>query len=320
MRQDKGKTGRSKGVYRVKNGKAYNAGLIARGHVTMWIDAQMLRGSAHEEGEGKRGRPRVYADAVIQMLLTLKQVYRLPLRAVQGFAQSLRERVWPALQVPYYTTLSRRAPVLEVKLPVIRSGEPLHLVVDSTGVKVFGEGEWKGREHGYAKRRTWRKVHLGLDLKTRPVRAALMTHRDVDDASVLPDLLSQIPADEPIAVVVGDGAYDTKAVHAAIAAHGATPLIPPREGAAYWPLSEPGAAWRNRVIELIAHSSPSAWKQHSGYHCRSLVENLMGRLKTLTGEKCWARRLGAQATEVAIRVDILNRMAAWARPCSVRIA
>lgn len=103
-------------------------------------------------------------------------------------------------------------------LPVTPSGEPLHLVVDSTGVKLYGEGEWKVRKHGYSKRRTWRKVHLGLDAKTGQVRAALMTHQDVDDASVLPALLDQIPADEPIETIGGDGAYDTKRCHAAIAA------------------------------------------------------------------------------------------------------
>jgi hypothetical protein len=127
------------------------------------------------------------------MLLGLKQVFRLPLRALQGFAQSLRKLAFPDLPVPSYTTLSRRAQELKVMLPALRSGEPLHLLVDSTGVKLYGEGEWKVRKHGYSKRRTWRKVHLALDAKTGQVCAALMTHQDVDDASVLPELLDQIP-------------------------------------------------------------------------------------------------------------------------------
>lgn len=119
-------------------------------------------------------------------------------------------------------------------LPTLRSGEPLHLVVDSTGLKVFGEGEWKVRKHGYSKRRTWRKVHLAMDASTGQICAALMTHQDVGDGEVLPELLDQIPADTPIGVVGGDGAYDTRPCHAAIAARGTTPSIPPRDGAAPW--------------------------------------------------------------------------------------
>jgi hypothetical protein len=153
----------------------------------------------------------------------------LTLRAAQGFLQSLRELAFADLPVPNYTTLSRRAQELQVTLPEMSNGEPVHLVVDSTGVKLYGEGEWKVRKHGYSKRRTWRKVHLGLDVKTGQVRAALMTHQDVDDASALSGLLAQIPADEPIDTIGGDGAYNTKDCHAEIAGRDATPSIPPRE-------------------------------------------------------------------------------------------
>lgn len=263
MRRDEGKPIEAKGGYRVKNWKAYNGGFIARGDVMMWIEDSALA-TAADAGQPKRGRPCAYPDA----MLTVKQVYRLPLRALQGFAQSLCHLAFPALPVPNYTTLSRRAQVLAVVLPVVRSGESLHLVVDSTSVKLFGEGERKVRKHGYSKRRSWRNVHLGLDVKTRQVRAALMTHRDVDDASVLPDLLDQIPADEDIEVLGGDGAYDTKAGHASIAARGAEPSIPPREGATHWPAGTPGAGWRNGVIDAIAWSSRQEWKKQSGYHRR----------------------------------------------------
>jgi len=203
MRKDKRNNCEPKGVYRVRNWSEYNAGLIARGSVTMWINESALT-MVSEAETVMRGRPHVYSDALIQALLTLKQVYHLTLRAAQGFAQSLRELAFAELPVPNYTTLSRRAQDLKVALPVTPSGEPLHLVVDSTGVKLYGEGEWKVRKHGYSKRRTWRKVHLGLDAKTGQVRAALMTHQDVDDASVLPGLLDQIPADEPIETIGGD--------------------------------------------------------------------------------------------------------------------
>jgi len=190
MRRDTQKQAEPKGTYRVKNWAQYNAGLIARGDVTMWIDQSVL--ASPGVGVSKRGRPCVYSDAVIQMLLGLKQVFRLPLRALQGFAMSLRKLAFADLPVPNYSTLSRRAQDLEVVLPA------LHLVVDSTGLKVFGEGEWKVRKHGYSKRRAWRKVHLAMDAKSGQICAALMTHQDVGDADVLPDLLDQLPSDTSV--------------------------------------------------------------------------------------------------------------------------
>lgn len=182
MPKDTHQPTQSKGIYRVKNWPEYNAGLIARGNVTLWMDEALL--CPTRQTPDQRGRPLIYSDRVIQMLLTLKSVYRLPLRALQGFATSLQYLGMPELLVPNYSTLSRRAKSLQVTLPVLRNpGEAVHLLVDSTGLKLFGEGEWKVRKHGYSKRRSWRKVHLALDAKTRQVCAVLMTHRNVDDAS-----------------------------------------------------------------------------------------------------------------------------------------
>src|SRR5471030_1705232 len=147
-----------------------------------------------------------------------------------------------------------------------------------------------------------------------------MTHQDVDDASVLPGLLDQIPTDEPIETIGVDGAYDTKRCHAAIAARGATPSIPPREGAKPWPECTAGASWRNEAIGDIVRDGRGEWKKRSGYHRRSLVENTMYRYKTLTGNCLSARCIGSQATEVAIRVGIINHMVTLARPQSVRIS
>ncbi|KGX23854.1 transposase DDE domain protein [Burkholderia pseudomallei ABCPW 1] len=284
----------------------------------MWIDDDALANMP--DTEPTRGRSRLYSDALIQALLGLKTVFHLPLRALQGFAQSLRDLAFAELPVPNYTTVCRRAQTLQVKLPVIHSDEPLHLVVDSTGAKVYGEGEWKVRQHGYSKRRTWRKVHLALDTNTGQLRAALMTHQDVADGEVLPELLEQVSADESIDTIGGDGAYDTQACYASITARGAIPSIPPREGAVHWPTTTPGASRRNAALDAIAQGSRREWKQQSGYHRRSLAENAMYRLKTLTDPCLWARRTDTQATEVAVRVGVLNRMAELARPQSVRIA
>lgn len=318
MRRDTSKTREPKVRYRVRNWAAYNAGLINRGNVTMWIDDTAL--ASMPDVEPTRGRPRLYSDALIQALLGLKTVFRLPLRAVQGFAQSLHDLAFATLPVPNDTTLCRRAQTLEVQLPIVRDGEPIHLVVDSTGVKVYGEGEWKVRQHGYSKRRTWRKVHIALDANTAQVRAALMTHQDVADGDVLAELLDQIPTDERLGAVGGDGAYDSKPCHAAIAARGAIPSIPPRDGAAHWKASVPGAVWRNEAVDTIARLGRREWKKSCGYHRRSLAENAMYRFKTLTGPCLWARRIDSQATEIAVRVGVLNRMTELARPQSLRIA
>ncbi|MES2362634.1 MAG: IS5 family transposase [Pseudomonadota bacterium] len=308
-----------KGVYQVTNWPEYNAGLIERGNVNIWLDEKMF--ALAPETSSQRGRPHAYCDGLIQMLLVLKSVYRLPLRALQGFAQSLRQLAVQSLPVPNYSTLSRRAKALQVTLPVLRNaGEAVHLLVDSTGLKLFGEGEWKVRKHGYAKRRSWRKVHLGMDAKTGQVCAVLMTHRDVDDASVLPELLMQIAPEAKIEAVGGDGAYDTKAARAAIAGRRALVLVPPAQDAVHWQASQAGAQERNEAIEHMARRGKQDWKEQSGYHRRSLVENLMYRFKTLTGDKLWARDMKVQDAEVAVRVSIINRMLVLARPKSVRVA
>ncbi|MEX3592373.1 MAG: IS5 family transposase [Burkholderia sp.] len=179
------------------------------------------------------------------------------------------------------------------------------------------------RQHGYSKRRPWHKVHLALNANTGQVHAALMTHQNVDDGDTLAKLLDQIPREEQIDVIGGDGAYDTKPCpcHAAIAARSAIRSIPPRAGAVHWPADMPGAAWRNGVVDAIARDGRREWKQDSGYQRRSLAENAIYRFKTLTGNCLWARHIASQATEVAVRrrrhqpygVDL-------ARPQSVRIA
>ena len=268
----------------------------------MWIDAPVF--ASMPELEPTRGRPCLYGDALIQAMLGLKTVFRLPLRALQGFAQSLRDLAFAAVPVPNYTTLCFRAQTLEAQLPIIRDGEPIHLVIDSTDVRVYGEGEWKVRQHGYSKRRTWRKVHLALDANTAQVRGALMTHQDVADGDVLPELLDQIPDDAPLDVIGGDGVYDSRPCHAAIA-----PSIPPRDGVAHWPADTSGATWLNNAVDAIARLIRREWKMGRGYHRRSLAENAMYHQKTLTGNGLWERRIDSQATTAAIHVGVLNRMA-----------
>jgi hypothetical protein len=200
--------------------------LVARGDPTVWISPDLAWHAG--ESTGKRGRPRVFADAAIQAVLTLKVLYQLPLRAAQGMAGSLIRLAgldWP---VPHLSTLSRRQRDLVVTIPYRPRGGPLHLVIDGTGLKVPGEGEWEVGKHGAGKRRVWRKVHPVVDADSHEVRAVGMTDRRHGDGGIVPGLLAQVPEAERIAVLGGDGAYDTRGVYEASALRKAGLVVPPR--------------------------------------------------------------------------------------------
>jgi Transposase DDE domain len=247
--------------------------------------------------------------------LVIKQVFHLPLRAMSGLAGSLVQLLGVDLMVPSYSQVCRRQQRLEVVIPRSASREEgFHVVVDSTGLKVFGEGEWKVRQHGYSKRRTWRKVHLCVDANLHEVVAALVTTNGVGDGEVLPALLDQF--DDPIAQLSADGAYDSHGCYQAIEARGAKAAIPPREDAVPWPVTDqtPYAAQRNAALETIESQGRTAWKHLVGYHRRSLAETAMYRLKTLFGAGLKARRFGSQVAEVYARVAAMNTMTRLGMP------
>ena len=186
--------------------------------------------------------------------------------------ESLLQLVGLDRDVPDFSTLSRRQKTLAVNLPHRGSQGPLHLLIDSTGIKVEGEGEWNARKHGGTKRRVWRKAHLGIDEETLEVRAVEITSSDVGDAPMLPELLAQIPTDQQIASVTADGAYDTRKCHDAIADRGAAAVIPPRKNAKPWKAVPAGAVARNEALRASKYLGPALWRRWSGYHRRSRVE------------------------------------------------
>jgi len=222
--------------YCTTNWSAYNAALKRRGSLDIWFDPEMQWLSAPC---GRPGRPARFSDSAIELCLTLKALFNLPLRQATGLVASLLKLAdldWP---VPDYTTLCRRQKALPVMLGGRPSSDGLHLLVDSTGIKMMGEGEWKTRKHGASYRRQWRKVHIGIDAETLDIRAIEVTTNAIGDAPVLPDLLAQIPADEQISSVGGDGAYDTKKCHAAIAERDAEAIIPVRRNGIVYPSARP---------------------------------------------------------------------------------
>ncbi|WP_264996199.1 IS5 family transposase, partial [Kozakia baliensis] len=147
--------------------------------------------------------------------------------------------------------------------------------IDSTGIKVEGEGEWHRRKHGGSKRRLWRKLPIGIDAGSLEIRAVEMTGNEIGDAPVLPALLEQIPEDEDIASVTADGAYDTRRSHETIASRSAQAVIPPRKNATPWRLTSPGAIARNDALQTCKHLGRANWRRWSGYHRRSRVETKM---------------------------------------------
>jgi IS5 family transposase len=302
-------------IYRTTNWRSYNAALKQRGSLHIWFDPATVWLA---EPSGKRGRSATFTDAAIQACLTLKALFGLPLRQTTGLVASLLELAgldWP---VPDFSTLCRRQKGLAVVIPYRPSGGALHLLIDSTGIKAEGEGEWFAKKHGPSKPRQWRKVHLGIDANTLEIRAIEITGSRVGDAPMLPELLSQIPDDQPIGKVSADGAYDTRGCHSAIAARSACAVIPARKNARPWLENTPGARARNDTVHATRRLGRMIWRRWSGYHRRSLIEAKMRCFKLL-GERVMARDFDRQVAELQIRAAILNRFTAIGTPLTQRI-
>lgn len=292
---------------RVRNWSQYNKALIHRGRISLWIDEQSIQQwYENQKQTKKRGRPNKYSDIAIMTILTLKQVYRLTLRSSQGFVQSILALMKLNLCVPCYTRVCRRQASIQLpKLPV--RDEAIHMVVDSSGLKIFGEGEWKVRQHGYSKHRMWRKLHLGVDEVTQLLVSALLTKNDCGDDKKLPDLLDQYKG--KLKQVSADGAYDSHAVFDGIVSRGAIPTIPPQPNPLHKPKKEMELKrYRDQVVWQIQKLGRKEWKQKSGYHRRSLSETAFYRYKQIFGDKLSARLLENQQTEALLRCHALNRM------------
>ena len=248
-------------------------------------------------------------------------IYHWPLRQAEGFTDSVLVLMGLALRVPDYSTLSRRQADQAGSLSPPPPRGPIHLVVDATGLKVYGEGEWKVRQHGVSQRRTWRKLHLGVDEATGQIVAQTLTTARVDDGSQVEPLLEQVQA--PIEAVGGDGAYDQRKVFDALAASEPPiqPIIPPRIKAKIQQHGNTKAEPlpRDETLRAIRKKGRQAWKKTSGYHRRSIVETHIGRYKKILGDTLSARTLANQQTETRLGCALLNRMLQLAKPESYPI-
>lgn len=306
-----GSAAKAKYRYRVTNWAEYDRALVNRGNLTIWFDEASIAENWTPPPPAGRGKPGLYSDVAIQTCLTLKALFRLPYRATEGLLKSLMRLCALDLPVPDHTHMSRRAATLEVKIPRRPRTGATHVVVDSTGLKIFGEGEWKVRQHGVGKRRTWRKIHLAVDETAKDIIGIEVTTADWHDNEVFPGLLAQVAGD--VAQVSADGAYDTEGAHAAISERDAKATIPPRDGAVPWGNDHP----RDEILAEIAAKGREGWKEESGYHRRSLAENMMFRLKQL-GDRLCSREFDRQVAESHVRAAIINTFTYLGMPQSVR--
>lgn len=305
--------------YQVRNWSEYDAALKQRGSLTFWIDEAVIEGWINEQRSGRRGASKHYSDGAIALMATVQSLFNLAGRQTEGFLESLFSLMGIDLAIPDHSTLSRRLGKVAVEMPVAPSEGAIHLVVDSTGVKVYGEGEWKVRQHGVDKRRTWRKLHVGVNESTGEILAAVASTNNVSDDEAFGDVLDAI--EDEIEQVSGDGAYDKRKCYTAIAARGAKPTIPPRQDAVRWeddPESEQTHP-RNQVLERIEQVGRQQWKQESGYHRRSLAETTMFRFKTIFGATLRRRRFDNQAVELFLKCAALNRMIQLGKPNSYNV-
>jgi hypothetical protein len=304
--------------HRVTNWAAYDAGLRARGSLTVWFTPEAIEAWEAEPRTGRGGQPR-YSSLAIETALTLRAVFRLALRQTEGLIGSILQLLHLDLAVPDHSTLSRRAETLEVARPKTGS-EPVHLLVDSTGLRLCGAGEWLMEKHGTKRRRAWRMLHLATDADTGHIVASVLADKDIDDGSQVGPLLDQV--DGSVASFIGDGAYDRDDVYAEVAARhpDAAVVVPPRSSAVPSEAAETAPTQRDAHLRCIAGRGRMGWQRASGYNWRALVEADIARWKCVIGDGLRSQTDRRQATEVAIATNVLNRMLDLGRPEYVRIA
>src|SRR3954454_322024 len=304
--------------HRVTNWAEYDAALRARGSLTVWFTPEAVAAWRAEPRTSRGGQPS-YSDLAIATTLTLRGVFRLALRQTEGLIGSVLQLLGLDLPVPDHSTLSRRAATLAVPRPKAGSA-PVHLLVDSTGLKFCGPGEWLKEKHGAKRRRRWRVLHLATDADTGRIVASVLTDKDADDGSQVGPLLGQI--DGSVASFTGDGAYDRDDVYAEVAARhpAAAVVVPPRANAVPSKTADTAPTQRDVHLRCLSERGRMGWQRVSGYNWRALVESDISRWKRVIGDGLRFQTDGRQASEVTIAADVLNRMLDLGRPEYVRIA
>ena len=313
----------SKKTYRVRNWSQYNKSLVKRGDITFWFSPEMIKEWTEGGNQNTHGN-QVYPDMIILCALTLRQLYRLPLRATEGLMASLAQLMHLNVSIPHYSTLSRRGKNLNISLAAQRVKEPIHVLVDSTGIQIIGGTEWKFNKYGKDKTRyqLWRKLHIAMDADHHTILSAKMTDSVRLDGNYLAGLIDQIK--QPIKQITADGAYDKKRCYQKAYQRGAKPVFPPQHNACLQRnkyKKDPALLARDQAIKTIGRGIDrkerlKQWKENHNYHRRSLIETMMFRMKTLFGDQLRSRCLENQQTDLLIRCRAINLMNTLGMPMS----
>lgn len=304
--------------YRIRNWSEYNKALVQRGSITLWFSNEAIKGWQENKRTGKKGRPKIYSNEAILCALMIRAVYRLPLRALRGFLLSLAALMSLSLPIPCYTRICRRSKELGQQLKRLSNRRPVDIVFDSSGVKVYGEGEWKVRQHGKSKRRIWRKIHLAVDPSSHEIILSELTGSNKADASAPNQMVPYLP--KSVKTSYGDGAYDRQAFYKSCHSNGVTAIIPPRKGGRLSNLGEkPWMENRNHALRAIKglgadDEAHKLWKKLCGYHKRSLIETAMYRFKRIFGGEFCSRRLEGQRAELFAKSLAMNKMTRLGMP------
>ena len=303
---------------KIKNWPKYNKSLKNRGNLSIFISESVIKNG--ELIPPKRlkvvGRPIEYSSDLIELILTIRELFGLPLRQTTGLVEWLFGLMHLSGKIPDYTTLSRRSGKLNIRFSRKERREGIVMLIDSSGFKVSGEGEWMVRKHGATYRRTWRETHLAVDYETRNIVALINTGPHVHDNTKLRPLLKQTEENGcEVKTIIGDGAYDAKANYLLGRKRNIEFIAPPPKNATehlntgwhfQW-YDTPGWEERNEVVRQIEDVGLDGWKADVGYHRRSLVENTFYRLKTIFGGNLKSRKVETQDTEQALRAKVINR-------------
>ena len=301
--------------YRVSNWAEYDRALVERGNITLWISDDAIA-SWKPAPTGRRGAQRKFSDHAIETALTLRLIFRLPLRQAEGFLRSVLSLMSIDREAPDHTTLSRRSQHLGIQLARVSTKKSIHLIVDSTGLSIVGEGEWAAAKYGRRGKRAWKKLHVGVDESGFIVAEALF-HGSADDAKTAVDFIDEVEND--VQSFTADVAYDTIAIYDAAEARGANVIVPPIKTATKSKRRRALHCARDHTIIRIKEIGRRQWKKESGYHRQSRVENTFFRYKTIIGGKLRARHPKSQKVEAITACNILNRMTILGRPESFAI-
>jgi hypothetical protein len=291
---------------RKRNWREYNKLLVQRGSLTFLIDPKVMKALVPKPQKKKAGRPLEFSDQLIEILLMIKIHYKMTYRMLEGFVRFFFEDL-KGIKIPCYSLICKRAKGLAAKMPKLSTSRPYAVIVDATGIKVQGEGEWKVKIHGKGRPRKWIKLHIAIDAKTQEIIGEMTTESSVDDGKAFPTVMSQVSGRPRN--VIGDGAYDDREVRDLIRSRGGKALIPPPSNAVCRGIDED----RDRaVLDIRAFGgdkiAKSIWGKISGYSKRALVETTFSRYKKMFGERAFSRTWERLVLENRLKCVLLNKM------------